>query len=1170
MAFQPSEGLEPFEGYKLVKRLGGGGYGEVWLATAPGGLEKAIKFVYGNIDAAQAEQELKALRRIKEVRHPFLLSLERFEITTGQLIIVTELADASLFDYFKECQSKGLPGIPRDELLVLIGDAADALDYMNEHHGLQHLDIKPQNLLMVARRVKVADFGLVKQLEGNTATATGGVTPVYATPEAFDGRVSRFSDQYSLAIVYQEMLTGIRPFAGATALQLAVQHMYSPPFLDPLPPNDRPIVARALSKSPEQRFASCRQMVDALRTAGGMTPLPGTPSPSMAAIRQAVRSATPVAHVRTVPSDQEPISTSDQGRTVEVFGRQRLTPVVVSQRLQEIAMTPGRAVLRPTLVLGVGGLAARTLRKVRQRLSERFGDPDTTPIFRLLLLDADREQLRAARTGDRRAALDLDETVLTPLHSPDHYRNDSKDLLRWIERRWLFGIPRSLTTEGVRPLGRLALVDNADAIEQRVREAIAQLARPRSQSETTVGTGLGLRDETPRVFFVTTISGGAGSGMFLDLAYIVRRIFADLGMPTDGLIALLGHATSRKPAQKELSRLCARAAIQELAHFLRGSQSYPGDETAGLPAGAPGQPPFAETYLVHLGDELGDAEIEAAADMLAEYVYLDAASGCGAVFDQHRRASRNAQSIKPAVRSLGLHRIGYPRFALASLTSQLICRSLIGYWLGEGFNLALDDTELQTPLALLQMRQAAVSEDPLRQLMAAETEQWVRQLGLDAEAIVVRLSPAAEQLLGVDPETRFSEFAADLQRQANPDSPIAALPGVLQSVHAMLGMGTSVRENEVPVPSRFELEMARHAKQLGQALSRTATDWIMSQLNLAGRRVGGAQYAADCLLNYLESTQKTGQQRKESYSRERRLLAARLVGTDDAGRARWFPLPRRAASDTATDQQLLRYCWQRYSEVLFHESLNVLGTVAAAVGICKERLVAFRQSFSRLRDGFDPTPPRTQADASANVTELLPGGAENLAQAAQHLLERLGQEFLHLFDAEFQTAVLDVHGGLHRLDLDNRDVAEAMHEELLARARSAVLEATIDINAARLFFDRYGRDEEAPKELLARIESARPRLATRHGQERLLLFVPADADGVRIRDIVTRALPNILTKIQSSENEFDVVICFEAVDVALADAADALTGAEPDYAVLSEKMHARIDVAWTDLAAPNA
>src|SRR6516225_5026337 len=182
---------EPLPGYRLVSPLGTGGFGEVWKVVAPGNILKAIKFVYGNLnsldgDAFRAEQEKKALECIKEVRHPFVLSTERIDIVEGDLSIVMELADKSLHDLHVEYQQMGLPGIPRAELLGFMRDAADGLDHLNDKHNLQHLDVKPRNLFLIGGRVKVADFGLVKNLERQSSSGLmSGVTPIYAPPETF-------------------------------------------------------------------------------------------------------------------------------------------------------------------------------------------------------------------------------------------------------------------------------------------------------------------------------------------------------------------------------------------------------------------------------------------------------------------------------------------------------------------------------------------------------------------------------------------------------------------------------------------------------------------------------------------------------------------------------------------------------------------------------------------------------------------------------------------------------------------------------------------------------------------------------------------------------------------------------------------------------------------------
>jgi serine/threonine protein kinase len=269
--------VEPIPGYRLLEPLGKGGFGEVWKCEAPGGLLKAIKFVHGHghdldEDSPAAHQELSALQHIKTIRHPFLLSMERVEVVDGDLVIVMELADQSLHDLFRRRRAEGHPGIPRAELLRYLAEAAEVLDVMNQGHGLQHLDIKPQNLFLVGRHMKVADFGLVNSLAefqntGKSSVQQAAVTPVYASPEVFFGKFTLFSDQYSLAITYQELLTGGLPFNGKNFRQLAMLHIQSEPDLSSLPEEDRPVVARALAKEPRERFPSCLAFVQALEDA---------------------------------------------------------------------------------------------------------------------------------------------------------------------------------------------------------------------------------------------------------------------------------------------------------------------------------------------------------------------------------------------------------------------------------------------------------------------------------------------------------------------------------------------------------------------------------------------------------------------------------------------------------------------------------------------------------------------------------------------------------------------------------------------------------------------------------------------------------------------------------------------------------------------------------------
>ena len=306
--FAKSAGQSPLPGYVLLEPLGRGGFGEVWKCEAPGGLHKAIKFVAGDSDAvtnsgAQLRQELEAFQQVKTIRHPFLLSLERVELVGSELVMVMELADRQLGDRFTECRTQGLPGIPREELLGYLREAAEALDMIGAKYGLQHLDVKPANLFLTAGHVQVGDYGLVSKLDaGKNRGESRGLTPRYAAPEVLCGQVHTRSDQYSLALVYQELLTGTFPFNGSSARQLMMQHMSAPPDLSALAEPDRSAMATALAKRPEARFASCAEFVRVLSSSpqsgtaesGSLAPrapesLSGTTAPTQRSAHETVQ-----------------------------------------------------------------------------------------------------------------------------------------------------------------------------------------------------------------------------------------------------------------------------------------------------------------------------------------------------------------------------------------------------------------------------------------------------------------------------------------------------------------------------------------------------------------------------------------------------------------------------------------------------------------------------------------------------------------------------------------------------------------------------------------------------------------------------------------------------------------------------------------------------------------
>jgi eukaryotic-like serine/threonine-protein kinase len=688
---------EPIAGYTLTEQIGVGGYGEVWKAGAPGGLTKAVKLVFGRMQDQWATCELRSLRRIKEVRHPFLLSLERIEVVDGQLVIVTELADGSLKDRYAECRRSGLPGIPRDELLAALSDAAEALDYMREKFSLQHLDVKPENLLIVGGRVKVGDFGLVSDImdpqrnveapakrgrDGDPATdreavlpALGGLTPLYAAPELFDGQPSIHSDQYSLAIVYQELLTGVLPFPGETPEQLAAQHRSAAARVTPLPPADRPTITRALDKDPRKRFGSCRELIAALcgSANAGVHPSLDTDLSHFSSKRHA---DTAVAGSFAIPTEIG--VTLPRANTIGPTGAPAPIDFDAIPEPMSVADLPafeiaGKDQLRPTLWLGMGGTAATVLLHLRRRLVARFGDPAELPALQMLLVDTDRETVARATQEGVPHALKDHEAILTPLRKSQDYHERSEEYLRWLSRRWLYNIPFSGRTEGFRPLGRLAFVDHLSEISKSLQTALKLMNASESLETTAKTAGMEFADRTPRVFLIASVSGGTGGGMAFDMAHLVRRISEHLGLPSPCVNGLFTHSTGRVAERKTLAIADAYAWLREWqywqackgSHEMAGHWSTSGDGHA---------PPLSQTYLVHLGDEIGEHDLDRAADDLAAYLYLDAATVGGEFFDRCRRPQDSpADPQRPVarLRTLGICQVSLPCEEAAAKRSDL-------------------------------------------------------------------------------------------------------------------------------------------------------------------------------------------------------------------------------------------------------------------------------------------------------------------------------------------------------------------------------------------------------------------------------------------------------------------------------------------------------------------
>ena len=1189
MAVRIEAHAEPIPGYRLIERIGGGGFGEVWKCEAPGGLHKAIKFVFGVLpppgdggpsttgnsavtktgdifaaartddDNHRATQEYKALSRVKTVRHPYILSLERYDVIDGQLIIVMELADRSLWDRFKECRAQGLPGIPRDELLSYMAEAAEALDLMNNQYQLQHLDIKPQNLFLVYQHVKVADFGLVKDLEGMQASVTGGVTPVYAAPETFDGWVSRFSDQYSLAIVYQELLTGQRPFAGANIRQLILQHLQAAPDVTPLPPGDRAAVARALSKSPDDRHASCADMVRLLCDASaaalagaGRAPEPETPGLARPPEREEGTNSTArgaaTASLRRDPSDS---GVTHSLRSLEAAVLHAEAPA--GKAPPEVT---GDGALFPALVVGAGAVGMTVLQRLRENIHRRFGSPADAPHLRLLLLDTDPDVVRTATAGRSGAALHGSEVLLAPLNRPSYYlrpRDGKPGLGGWLNPKMLYRIPRSQVTTGVRALGRLAFCDNYRTIVRRLQMELDACLDPAALQTAARRSGLGVRSNRPRVYVVANLAGGTGGGVFLDLAYTVRAMLRQMGYAQPDVVGLLLLPPVDRCRTQVLPLGNAYAALTELSHYASPDSVFTARYHEREAPIRDADPPFGRCFLLPLPDEADETANRELADMAGQRLYLDLCSPLGKASDLGR-AELSAppwQARGLFYQTFGLYHVAFPRHALLHGAGRRLCVRLLQRWMSK-------------------------DSKPLREAVQARVrEAWERH-DMGSEQMIARLRDACQKLLRKPPEDAFADVVAPLAKQCTPPAgkkappselPPADVAAVMAELEGLVGKPSD--DGTLDPPGAL-------ARRLREASAGLVSTWGQKLVEMSVQRIEEPEFrlagAEEAIRQVVASVEQI-LQHHEPLARELAAKAAdahaRLLACVAPAKA----AGRRPAMPAAEVLELLRsYSKWRFQSLVLQQAsaafLSLRGNLSdelREVNFCRVRLAELQRLLEAPVDSGESEPRAGRL--------LLPAGCDGLAEAVEGMLAGVAPEALLELDRRIQEVIRGQFTALVHICLASGNLLKNVEAAMTACAREFAGELVGETDAAQLFLEQHPDEGQAEGEASALFAEAQPELspgpAAPAPAEVCVLAAPAGEAGDRFRALARRALPDVV--IQSAVSEGDIVFCREIANLPLADLAQLGPAGRDAYGQMNAAEdftpHTRIDVNFGATAA---
>ena len=259
-------------GYRLEELVGKGGMGVVYRAHDVA-LERsvALKLLSATLaeDANFRERFLVESRLAASLDHPNVVPIYDAGEVEGQLYLAMRYVEGSDLKALLRNEGKLEPA-PAIAICTQIANALDAA----HARGLVHRDVKPSNVLLDEREhAYLADFGLTRRLTDEAPDFDAGLslgTPAYVAPEQIEGKdVDGRADQYSLACLLHECLTGEPPFPRGSEAATLFAHLEEPP---PAPPGLEHVMRRALAKSPEDRYASCGEFIADARNTLGLEP----------------------------------------------------------------------------------------------------------------------------------------------------------------------------------------------------------------------------------------------------------------------------------------------------------------------------------------------------------------------------------------------------------------------------------------------------------------------------------------------------------------------------------------------------------------------------------------------------------------------------------------------------------------------------------------------------------------------------------------------------------------------------------------------------------------------------------------------------------------------------------------------------------------------------------